>query len=115
MKLIDMKNTVKTKDSSLVSPVEQAEYPYGLRISLNNDSLKKLGITELPAIDSEHKLIALVCVVGLTMNESAGEGEPYRSVDLQIEQLALMPAKEEDDESGSDDDRAKAMYPTMLG
>lgn len=114
MKLIDMKNTVKTKDSSLVSPVEQDEYPYGLRIRLDNDSLKKLGITELPAIDSEHKLVALVCVVGLSMNESAGEGEPYRSIELQIEQLALMPAKEEDDESSSDD-RAKAMYPTMLG
>lgn len=114
MDMIDMKNTVKTKDSSLVSPVEQDEYPYGLRIRLDNDSLKKLGITELPAIDSEHKLVALVCVVGLTMNESAGEGEPYRSVELQIEQLALAPAKEEDDE-GERKDPAKAMYPTMLG
>lgn len=114
MDMIDMKNTVKTKDSSLVSPVEQDEYPYGLRIRLDNDSLKKLGITELPAIDSEHKLVALVCVVGLTMNESAGEGEPYRSVELQIEQLALAPAKEEDDEDERKDP-AKAMYPTMLG
>ena len=114
MDMIDMKNTVKTKDSSLVSPVEQDEYPYGLRIRLDNDTLKKLGITELPAIDSEHKLMALVCVVALSMNESAGEGEPYRSVELQIEQLALMPAKEEDDE-GKRKDPAKAMYPTMLG
>lgn len=114
MKLIDMKNTVQTKDSSLVSPVEQDEYPYGLRISLNNDSLKKLGLTELPAIDSEHKLVALVCVVGLSVNESAGEGDAYRSVELQIESLALMLAKEEAGES-SDDDRAKAMYPSMLG
>ena len=114
MQMIDMKSTVKTKDSSLVSPVEQDEYPYGLRIRLDNDTLKKLGLTELPAIDSEHKLVALVCVVGLTMNESAGEGEPYRSVELQIEQMALMPAEEEDDE-GERKDPAKAMYPTMLG
>jgi len=112
MNLIDMKNTVKTKDSSLVSPVENDEYPYGLRIRLDNDTLKKLGITELPAIDSEHKLVALVCVVGLNMNESAGEGEPYRSVELQIEQMALAPAKEE---AGESKDPAKAMYPTMLG
>ena len=114
MQMIDMKSIVKTKDSSLVSPVEQDEYPYGLRIRLDNDTLKKLGLTELPAIDSEHKLVALVCVVGLTMNESAGEGEPYRSVELQIEQMALMPAEEEDDE-GERKDPAKAMYPTMLG
>lgn len=114
MKMIDMKNSVQTKNSTLVAPDMQDEYPYGLRITLNNDALKKLGITELPAIDSEHKLIALVCVVGMSMNESAGEGEPYRSIDLQIEQMALAPAKEEDDESSSDDP-AKAMYPSMLG
>lgn len=112
MKLIDMKKTVKTKDSSLVSPVERNEYPYGLRINLDNDSLKKLGITEMPALDSEFKLVALVCVVGLSMNESAGEDGPYRSLDLQIEQLALMPAKEE---AGESEDPAKAMYPSMLG
>lgn len=114
MKMIDMKNSVQTKNSTLVAPDMQDEYPYGLRITLNNDTLKKLGITELPAIDSEHKLVALVCVVGMSMNESAGEGEPYRSIDLQIEQMALAPAKEEDDESSSDDP-AKAMYPSMLG
>lgn len=112
MNLIDMKNTVKTKDSSLVSPVENDEYPYGLRLQLSNDELKKLGITELPAIDSEHKLVALVCVVGLNMNETAGEGEPYRSITLQIEQMALAPAKEE---AGESKDAAKTMYPTMLG
>lgn len=112
MKLIDMKNTVTTKDSSLVSPVEQDEYPWGLRIVLDNDTLKKLGIAQLPAIDSEHKLVALACVVGITMNESAGDDEPTRSITLQIEQLALAPAKEEDD---SQDDPARAMYPSMLG
>lgn len=112
MKLIDMKNTVKTKDSSLVSPMEQDEYPWGLRISLDSATLAKLGITDLPAIDSEHKLVALVCVVGVSQHERA-DGEASRNVDLQIEQMMLMPAKEEDDDEPAD--RAKAMYPTMLG
>ena len=110
MKLIDMKNSVQTKKSTLVAPVMQDEYPYGLRISLNNDTLKKLGITELPAIDSEHKLVALVCVVGMSVNESQGEEEPYRSLELQIEQMALTPAEEEDEERP-----ARSMYPSMLG
>jgi hypothetical protein len=113
MQLTDMKNTVKTEDSSLVSPVERDEYPYGLRIRLDNDTLKKLGITELPAMDSEHKLVALVCVVSMSQHESQGEDEPYRSVELQIEQMALAPAKEEAGEGKRD--AAKAMYPSMLG
>lgn len=114
MKLIDMKNTVEDKRSSMIAPEMVDEYPYGLRISLDNATLAKLGITELPAIDSEHKLVALVCVVGVSQRESQGDGEPYRSVELQIEQMALAPAKEEDDEEASGS-MAKSMYPSMLG
>lgn len=112
MKLIDMKNSVQTKNSTLVAPDMQDEYPYGLRITLNNDTLKKLGITEMPAIDSEHQLVALVCVVGMSQHESQGEDEAYRSVELQIEQMVLTPAKEEE---GETKDPAKSMYPSMLG
>ena len=111
MKLIDMKSSVEAERSTMMAPEMREEYPYGLRISLNNDVLKKLGITELPAIDSEHQLMALVCVVGVSQNESKGEDGPYRTVELQIEQMALAPAKEEDDEQSA----AKAMYPSMLG
>lgn len=110
MKMIDMKNTVQTKDSSLVSPIEQDEYPYGLRINLNNETLAKLGMTELPPIDAEFKLMALVCVVGITQNDSTGE-TPYKSVDLQIEQMTLVPAQEE----AGEEDKAKAMFPSMVG
>lgn len=114
MKLIDMKNTVQTKDSSLVSPMSQDEYPWGLRLSLDNETLTKLGMTELPAIDSEFKLVALCCVVSVSQSERA-DGEPQRDVGLQIEQLMLMPAKEEDGESDDTKDPAKGMYPSMLG
>ena len=55
--------------------------------------------------------MALVCVVGVSQNESQGEDGPYRTVELQIEQMALAPAKEEDDEQSA----ANAMYPSMLG
>jgi hypothetical protein len=112
MKLIDMKSTVEAERSTLMAPESREEYPYGLRLSLNSETLAKLGMTELPAIDAEFKLMALVCVVGVSQSESS-EGEPYRTVDLQIEQMMLTPAKEEAGEGS--DDKAKAMYPTMLG
>jgi len=108
MKLIDMKNSVAAKNSTLMAPEMSDEYPYGLRLTLDTDTLAKLGMSELPAIDSEFKLMALCCVVAVRQDERAGETS--RSVDLQIEQMALVPAEEEDDES---EDDAARMYPSM--
>jgi hypothetical protein len=100
--MIDMKlspapkkgQTMLGSDTELEHP-EQPEYPYGLRVRLDNDSLKKLGITEMPAIDAEFKLTALVCVVEISQSDSQNSEEPYRSLELQIEQMELKPAAEE--------------------
>lgn len=95
--MIDMKLATKG-ETMLASPSEDdgPEYPYGLRITLDAESLAKLGITELPPMDAEMKLTALCCVVAASQSESRG-GEMRRTLDLQIEQMALAPAAEEDD------------------
>lgn len=104
--MIDMKLKPEAK-TMLGEPVQMdaPEYPYGLRICLDNDSLTKLGITELPAIDAEFKVTALACVVSVSQHESQGSDKPHRSVDLQIEMMELAPAKEE---SGTS--QAQRMY-----
>lgn len=103
--MIDMKLEAKPrKGETMLGASDEAmqpEYPYGLRINLDGESLKKLGISEMPEIDAEFKLTALVCVVGISQHESAG-GEPHRSLELQIEQMALAPASEEAGESAAD-------------
>lgn len=88
----------------MLADVQQEEYPYGLRISLGEDELAKLGVTGLPAIDTDMRLSALVCVVSISQHENQG-GKPERRVELQIEQMALAGAAE--------DDAAESMYPTM--
>lgn len=105
MDLIDMKTKSEAQRSTLVAPEMREEYPYGLRLTLDNDTLAKLGMSELPAIDSEFKLMALCCVVSVHQSERS-DGEPHRSVELQIEQMALAPAAEEDDAE-------EGMYPSM--
>lgn len=110
MKLIDMKRTVKSEKSTMLAEETRDEYPWGLRLSLDDETLTKLGMTELPAIDAEFKLVALACVVSVSQSERV-DGEPHRSVELQLEQMLLVPGKEEDTEG----DKAKAMYPSMIG
>ncbi len=107
--MIDMKLKPEAK-TMLGEAVEMdaPKYPYGLRICLDNESLTKLGITELPAIDAEFKVNALACVVSVIQHESQGTDKPHRSVDLQIEMLELAPAKEESGEGGTS--QAQRMY-----
>ena len=114
MKMIDMKRQSEAEDSTMLAPKMRDEYPWGLRISLDNETMVKLGMTELPKIDSEFKLVALACAVSISENETS-EGEPRRNVELQIEQMMLMTAAEEDDKEESEGKgMAKTMYPTML-
>lgn len=94
--MIDMKLSSGQAETLLSEP-EPAEYPYGLRISLGHEELQKLGINEMPALDSEHRLVALVCVVGTSVTEDQSSEKPMRSLQLQIEQMSLSPAKEEDE------------------
>jgi len=106
--MIDMKLKPEAK-TMLGEPVgmDAPEYPYGLRICLDNESLTKLGITELPAIDAEFKVTALACVVSVSQHESQGSDKPRCSVDLQIEMMELAPAKEE---AGEGKSIAQRMY-----
>lgn len=113
MKLIDMKRTVKSEKSTMLAEETRDEYPWGLRISLDGETMAKLGMTELPKIDAEFKLVALVCAVSISENETS-DGEARRNVELQIEQMMLMPAAEEEGEDEGED-MAKKMYPSMLG
>ncbi len=113
MKLIDMKRTVKSEKSTMLAEETRDEYPWGLRISLDGETMAKLGMTELPKIDAEFKLVALACVVSVSQSERT-DGEPHRNVELQLEQMMLMPAKEEEGEDEGEG-MAKKMYPSMLG
>lgn len=74
------------------------EYPYGLKIHLDNECLKRLALEELPEIGEEMMLVAKVQVTDVHQSERQGEG-PYMSVGLQITDMELSEAKEEKDTS----------------
>jgi hypothetical protein len=82
---------------------EAPQYPYGLRIDLNDESLEKLGIGELPAVGSKKVLYAIAEVVRVSHDESMG-GPARKSLTLQITDLSCKsggdaPAKPKRDPS----------------
>ncbi len=86
LKLRDMKLSRREKAEE-ASPVgDQPDYPYGLRLSLDEDALDKLGI-ELPDVGDAFFVVAVATVQSVSEHQS--EDRASQNVELQIEQLSL--------------------------
>lgn len=92
MELVSMKNT-PAEAKAEVSPAADGgpEYPYGLRLDLNDDALKKLGITSLPEVGTPLVLQARAQVCSTSAYDSQ-EGGASRCIGVQITDLAIAPA-----------------------
>lgn len=91
MSMTDLKITKKEakakSESMVIGSPDSERYPYGLRLELNNDSLEKLGIKDMPAVGAVLMFEAKAKVVG--SRQSATEGSENRSVELQITHIDL--------------------------
>lgn len=109
MKLTNMKMSAEEADEYGESTLAEApEYPYGLRLSLDDDALDKLGLGEkLPKVGETLTVLAKVDVVHVHVSQDQ-EGEPESSVQLQITDMSVeKPYEESNAESalyGSEED-----------
>lgn len=78
----------KRKKSTLVSELDESpRYPYGLKINLEKEQLKQLGITDLPEVGSVVTLAAK-CEVSSTSSFKTDNGE-RKDMSLQITEMSL--------------------------
>jgi hypothetical protein len=98
--LINMKMGAEERSEQRpVEPKDSApQYPWGLRISLNNDDLEKLGLTDMPKAGSAVMITAKAVVASVRTYSSADlgkstlmgdEGENENSMDLQITDMRV--------------------------
>lgn len=82
---------------SCVSPdgAHLPKYPYGLTLYLDDETLKKLGITDLPKVGSTIPASIVVQVTGTSQRAYQGsKGEEMRTcVDLQITDMEMKVEK----------------------
>lgn len=87
--LINMKQSAEeAKEYTEPKAADAPKYPWGLCITLNDDSLEKLGIDNLPAVDTEVTVIAKATVSRTSEYQTQG-GESERSLDLQITDMQV--------------------------
>jgi hypothetical protein len=78
-------------------------YPWGLSISLDNESLEKLGI-EMPKVGAAMTLTARVTVTSCSARQydRDGKAEMQRDCSLQITDMALETGGDSEDEGAAD-------------
>lgn len=83
------KGMKKSSKGSMCEPCGVSDaYPYGLEVRLEDESLDKLDIEELPKAGTKMTLTAEVEVSGSSSSARMGE-DPHRSLTLQITKMAL--------------------------
>lgn len=92
-KMADMKMT-KADMSGMGMVSSSGDYPYGLEISLEASSVKKLNLAEVPEA-GEEVMIHACCVVSRV--SATGNGD--KSMSLQITKMAMMSEEEADKDS----------------
>ncbi len=85
--MVNLKQGTDSFENEDGKTVQRDDYPWGLRITLNNETLKKLGIT-LPKVGAEMLLAGKVKVLSTSTREDGDETNS--SVDLQITDIGLM-------------------------
>lgn len=87
---------------------KQPLYPYGLCIQLDDETIKKLGITKLPEIDEVIEFCCKAQVVSLHSRKESND-EDESSVCLQITDMEIV----QEDESDDPDRMARKLYGDM--
>lgn len=67
------------------------DYPWGLGLNLDGDTMAKLGLTEMPKIGEVLHLEAIAKVNSLSQNSSENDPDDNRNVGLQIMLMGVMP------------------------
>lgn len=97
MALVDMEMSAEeAREEYGTAPTSDGDlpkYPYGLSISLDDESLAKLGITALPTVGTAMTLTARVEVCSTSQYQDR-KGESESSLSLQITAMELSPASE---------------------
>lgn len=89
--LTSMKRASSKPSKTLTSPSSGEDYPYGLRLDLDHETLTKLGIKKLPKAGDQLHLHAVGTAERVSEDSSTSDknGAPRRSVSLQIKKMHL--------------------------
>lgn len=115
-KLVDVKFTkAEAKaEAAEYTGAEGPEYPWGLSIRLEDETLTKLGVTTLPDVGDEFRLVCIARVDSVSQSQMAS-GRNDRCVSLQITQMGIDAETDEKEASAPAPAPKASKQPTKGG
>lgn len=109
--MVDMRRTPAEKEESAVQtlPGNGPDYPWGLAISLDQDSLDKLGLDDDVGIGDMIHLHAMAKVTSVSKTDNEATG-PCCRIELQITHIATEDEDTEDDDEDDKPTRRSRLY-----
>ena len=105
MKQYDMKLSKQERKDASPKVAEASsggpDYPWGLELNLNDDTLEKLGISKFPQVGKKIRIQATAEVVGVSQNQNR-DAQKDRSVRLQIIKMGYESAPQSMQEAVED-------------
>lgn len=105
MKMADMKRVEKAEKESKAEHAtavdKREDYPYGLRIELDHEGMKKLGMKKMPKVGSTHMIKSRAKVMSSNESSSEGDKTPRRSVSMQMTHMQCC--EDDSQDSGLED------------
>ena len=102
MALVNMKSKAEKNECSPAEEAgDQPQYPYGLCINLDKDSLEKLGITSLPKVGTEMTINAKAVVKSVSAYDTQGEGQDMNA-SIQITDMEISGSDNADNSKRAD-------------
>ncbi len=103
-KLVDLKKTAEERKKDRPGPLSEAtddgpRYPYGIRVELEEPSLKKLGIGTMPKAGSKMHLQAEAHVKSVHDDQTAG-GKKERRIVLELRKMFVQAVAEGNKDPG---------------
>jgi len=89
MKNMKLDKQAMRENAVLTQPSDYTpDYPWGLKVHIDDDTMRKLGIDALPEVGAEFMLKAKCFVCSVSYNDSENSKE-HMSMSLQITDMAL--------------------------
>lgn len=85
------------KENSAISVVEREQYPYGLVLNFDEDTYKKLGLSDTPDIGQKFMVLALAEVKSLDQSKGVDD-VPRMTMSLQITDIDIKEKEEKTEE-----------------